>query len=384
MKHFVTLFPPAKNVHLVKDVGQIPYQMQKHFNYRSTLVCYKSEDDYPYLKKEVEGLNIEFVEDRGTTLYWEKAVVSYLFKKARSIDVLNLYHLSQASMLYGLLFKWLNPKGILYLKLDFNLSRFKREGFRFSKNGMKEAFHRFIFNFFLRKTDIISVETREVENILRKSDKRFNDKLLYLPNGVDHVHLDDVQKGNTGKENMILTVGRIGLPEKNHGLFLEALSETDLKDWKVVFAGPVNKNFKPKVERFFEQHPELRDRIQFTGEITDRTNLYSLYKRAKIFCLPSKSEGFPMVLIEALSFGNYLIGTDKITSIKEVTQQGTFGHIIPAENTAALSRAIQEVTSPDFYTSKMGQKICEYAKKYRWESIIKDLNKRLDEIEESR
>ncbi|HLR77242.1 MAG TPA: hypothetical protein VK106_06245, partial [Balneolaceae bacterium] len=90
MKHFVTLFPEAKNIHLIKDVGQIPYQMQHLFNYNASLVCYKN-GSYPYLNEKAKELNISFLENTGKTFYWDKAPLKFLYKNAKKIDILNLY-----------------------------------------------------------------------------------------------------------------------------------------------------------------------------------------------------------------------------------------------------------------------------------------------------
>ena len=49
--NFVTLFPQCQNIHLVKDVGMIPYVMHRDMGYDSYVMCYKN-GDYPYLDTE--------------------------------------------------------------------------------------------------------------------------------------------------------------------------------------------------------------------------------------------------------------------------------------------------------------------------------------------
>jgi|AntRauTorcE11898_2_1112593.scaffolds.fasta_scaffold08182_2 glycosyltransferase involved in cell wall biosynthesis len=387
MKHFVTLFPAAENVHLVKDVGQIPYQMHRHYGYKSTLVCYKNSSAYPYQNKEVKGLNIEFIENKGSTFFGEKGALQYLRKNARSIDVLNLYHLTQASLLYGIIFKLLNPGGILYLKLDFNINRYKKEGFRFSETPVKEKVHQLLFKLFIRKADILSVETREAEQLLKKTNDRFSDLLLYVPNGVDESQINNYRTNESGpqqKENLILTVGRIGQPEKNHNVLLKALADANLQDWEAIFVGPIRESFQPNIDQFYKKNPDLKKKIRFTGLVSDREKLFAYYQRAKVFCLPSQSEGFPLALIEALSFGNYIVGTDAITSIKEVTDNGQFGRIVPAGNAEALSEALEKVTADNFYDDSMKNDIIEHSKRYHWKSILTELNQRIDKIRENR
>ena len=43
-KRFLTLFPELENVHLMKDVGMIPYIMHKEFGYDSYIASYCSRN----------------------------------------------------------------------------------------------------------------------------------------------------------------------------------------------------------------------------------------------------------------------------------------------------------------------------------------------------
>ena len=41
---FTTMFPRIENIHLVKDVGMIPYAMKKYYNFDSSIVIYKNKE----------------------------------------------------------------------------------------------------------------------------------------------------------------------------------------------------------------------------------------------------------------------------------------------------------------------------------------------------
>jgi len=185
MMHFVTLFPEAKNVELIKDNGQIPFQMQQLFDYKSTLVCYDN-DDYTYLKDEVKGLRLHFIEDTGKCFYFRKAALRYILRHAKKIDVLNLYYMSQESVLLGRIYKWLNPAGILYIKLDLAQNQLSdSKTFRFSAHPVKEKIHQKMFQYFLPKIDIISVESKHVKRQIEHLFEPFDKELLLLRNGLD-------------------------------------------------------------------------------------------------------------------------------------------------------------------------------------------------------
>ncbi len=89
---FVTLFLRMKNVHLLKDVGMIPYMLMRDYGVDSTMVCLKNETEYPYLEKEVKGLKIRFLPgDKNSPLV---SGMKYVWDNAPGIDVLNVYHLN--------------------------------------------------------------------------------------------------------------------------------------------------------------------------------------------------------------------------------------------------------------------------------------------------
>ena len=140
-KKFVTIFPICENVHLTKDLGQIPFFLKHNYNYDSSIVCYKNNKEYSNLNGEVKGLRLEFIENKGRFIFLEKSVLSYLKKNSRNIDVLNLYIFSKFSFVYGIYYKILNPKGFLFLKLDGYNETFKEGNkIKHSTNSIKNLF----------------------------------------------------------------------------------------------------------------------------------------------------------------------------------------------------------------------------------------------------
>jgi hypothetical protein len=93
---FVLIFESLQNVHLHKDVGQIPHQLQKNFGYQAEIVCHKNEDQYFYLNGELKGLNLQF---------FKSGPIAYLLKNARKIDILMLFHVKTESI-YAIESSW--------------------------------------------------------------------------------------------------------------------------------------------------------------------------------------------------------------------------------------------------------------------------------------
>jgi glycosyltransferase involved in cell wall biosynthesis len=382
MKHrptFVTIFTETENFHLVKDVGQIPYFMYKTEGYDAELISYKNNEEYPYLNKEVKGLKLNFIPNKGRLVYFELGILSYLWSFSKSIDILNLFHFKKDHLLYFLLYKTLNPKGKSYIKLDMDILFFKDyNAFLYSKYSLKNYLLKSITKWIFQLTDVFSVETEEARLYLLRIYPELEQKLICIPNGVDNHYLEEEIKLRSWeeKENIIITVGRIGTFQKNTELFLEALKDVDLGSWKVYIMGPVEASFQAYIETYFKMHPHLAEKILFMGNITDRKELFEWYNQAKVFCLTSRWESFGIVFTEALYFGNYII-TSPISSAAYITDYGKYGTIAESD-VLEFSKAIQKGINPGFLTTQRYEEIRNFSKKnFTWTGIIKKLSDKL-------
>jgi glycosyltransferase involved in cell wall biosynthesis len=379
-KTFTTIFTDTENFHLVKDVGQLPYFMFKTEGFHSNLISYKNNESYSFINKEVKGLELTFIRKKGRLFYFEIGILNYLLAHSKKINVLNLFHFKKDNFLYLLVYKLLNPKGKSYIKLDMDILFFKKyNSFFFSnykiKNYFLQIFTRWIFKF----TDILSVESEDARPYLLQVYPELKDKLICIPNGIDDISIQQeiLVKPYQEKENIILTVGRIGTDQKNTELLLEALKLIDLKDWKVYIIGPIEEEFKSHINTFFKEFPQLKDKVIFTGNIKDRLELFDWYNRAKIFCLSSRYEGFPIAFAEALYFGNHII-TSPISSAKHITANGQYG-IIAEPSAKDFAMAIQKSIAPNYLSEEKYRAIRDFSmNNFVWTKIIKKLAEKLN------
>ena len=372
---FVTVFTETENFHLVKDVGQLPYFMYKTEGYDATLISYQNNVEYPFIDQEVNGLKLNFIPNKGRFLYFELGVLYYLFNHSKSIAILNLFHFKKDHILYLLIYKLVNPKGKAYIKLDMDILFFKNyNAFLFSNYALKNFVLKALTSWIFKLTDLFSVETDQAKDYLLNIYPELRNKLICIPNGVDNLYLDKEIpiKAFQEKENIILTVGRIGTEQKNTELLLDALKITDLKDWKVYILGPIEESFKKYIADFYKEYPQLENKVIFTGNITDRKELFDWYNRSKIFCLSSRYEGFPIAFPEALYFGNYLISSP-VSSAEHITSSGKYGTVARAD-AHEFSKAIQNSIEPGFLSSQRYEEIRRFSKdNFTWPGIVKKL-----------
>jgi glycosyltransferase involved in cell wall biosynthesis len=86
---------------------------------------------------------------------------------------------------------------------------------------------------------------------------------------------------------------------------------------------------------------KINEKVKFIGKISEK-ELLRLYSECDIYVQPSRQEGFPTTLIEALSSGKPIIST-KIPSIEEVIEDGKDGILVPPNCPSSLANALKKL-----------------------------------------
>lgn len=363
---FVTLFPNCPNVGLVKDVGQIPYTLEKYEDIEATLVSSKVVINGDNIE-DVQGLKIE-----KTPMIMKNEVLTgiwYLVKHSSKIDWLNVYHCRRMSYVWSKLYKFLNPKGKVYLKLDMDFN-----GCRQLENDTKK---RIQFAKIIENMDLVTVES---EAIRARLVKYVDKDLKLLCNGFCALEVSDEEQ--VQRENVFLTVGRLGTKQKATEILLEAFAQSATEhNWKLKLIGSVESEFKTTIDFFYDKNPYLKERVFFMGEINDREKLYNEYLKSKVFVLPSRWESFGLVGAEALANGCRLILTNQVPPWQELTNNGQFGDAVPADDIDSLAKAMVEATKKNYFPQKLDE-IREYAlNRFSWDNICRNLYDMLKAVE---
>lgn len=380
-KRFTTIFPITVNSHLIKDLGQIPHFLNLQHDYQTQIVTYKNSEDYFHTKDEVHGVKMVFIENTGKKHFWEKAVVDYLKEHAKNIDVLNLYHFKKETFIYGNLYKQLNPKGKLYVKMDAYNEHFRKGRFKHTTKPLKKLYFKLLERKFLATVDILTIENREGLALVKQHYPELNNKIHYLPNGVNDVYINQhfpKTKSYSEKENIILTVGRIGLEVKNNEMLLKVIPKLDLKGWKVQFVGPIYPPFQTKIDQFFDENPSLKELVQFVGEVSYRSELYAYYDNSKICCLTSPFESFGIAFVESMYFGNYILGTTGMSAFKELSNNFKFGVWTEVDDVKTYANELQKLIDNENLLEEKSEEIKAFTKQnYTWSAIVNQLNQLL-------
>lgn len=360
---FVTLFPNLENVHLIKDVGMIPYVMYKDYGYDAYVAGYGGAD-YSYFKTDVIGLKwLELKRRCNSNLI---NGILFLIKYARKIDVLNLYHYQVTSFVWTVTYKMLNPKGKVFLKLDINTESGKKMTMK--KGSVKWLLTKYV----LGLCKIVSCESVEFQSYTKGL---WPIRLTHLTNGVLKKDICPEQS----KEKIIMTVGRLGTKEKATERLIEAF-ENAIKDisndWKLYLVGSMTDNFKEYLTEKIQNNEGLKSRTVVAGEINDRKKLAELYRKCVIFSMPSVHEGFSLATIEALAKGCYLLLSD-LQSFREISMNEKYGRLFEKDDMDSFTNAmIQTCQKYEREGSLINyRELQEDMQKYSsWESICEKLD----------
>jgi glycosyltransferase involved in cell wall biosynthesis len=164
------------------------------------------------------------------------------------------------------------------------------------------------------------------------------------------------QLGVKENENLILFLGR--LHEQKRPDLLAASMKHLSKDYKLVFSGAPSgdKNLDKEIVRIAGN--EFGNRIQI---IEPKTHVGDLFAASDVFVLPSKFEGMPMVLLEAMAAGVPCITTD-YTAAKELANNfGEMFNMLPTELTPerlATEIVMTSMIGREASVVKCAQQIC--------------------------
>lgn len=153
------------------------------------------------------------------------------------------------------------------------------------------------------------------------------------------------------KEKRIITVGRID-DNKNQRLLVEAYVKIadHYPDWSLELIG--DGSGRKALEEYVSTLP-CKDRISFTGAVDD---VAKRMREASIFVLPSKIEGMPNALIEAMVMGMACISTDCPCGGPRdlIAADETNGVLVPVDNSDAMAMALKRLIINDTLRESMG------------------------------
>lgn len=374
MKKNIICIIPAEGIEswFFKDPGMMIYGLSKYCGYNGTLAYLGKEYHNNDFEKYCKVLSMGNF-DKQTKRDCLNKVKLFIKDNIKQYDAVLLFNYGNTNYKFAYLCKKYNPNIKVWCKLDMSDSGYSH----FYEDSYSRKIKNYIEKIKSKYVDLFTVETLKYYNDLKDTKMFAGGRLKYLPNGVSLLGVDIEKLDNIPKENIVLTVGRLGSYEKNNEMLLEAISmisKSAIKDWKFYFVGPIIDSFSELIEIFFVQHAELKDKIVFMGNISDRQKLYEIYAKSKFFCMTSRSESFCIATIEAMYFGCIPLLTRYGAVVDDQTDCGRIGNVCEESSASDFAAKLENAIMSD-NSDKSSQKAREWARsRFNYENIVKKID----------
>ena len=190
-------------------------------------------------------------------------------------------------------------------------------------------------------------------------DPRF--EIPIIPNGID---LDLYRSSDRDWSfPRLLSAGRI-VHQKGLDLAMRALG--GLKDlpweWHIAGDGPQMVGLQSLAKQL-----GIEDRVFFPGW-QSREGLMKCYRQANVFLFPSRHEGMPNAMLEAMASGLPVIASC-IAGNEELVVEGETGYLVPSEDVESLQAALKKLLIDPALREQMGKASRRHVEaNYSWES----------------
>jgi len=199
----------------------------------------------------------------------------------------------------------------------------------------REKLHSWIVN--LGIADIlVAVSTRT--QVQAETEGVKPERIAVIPNGITPIDLELVNRSNARKEAgvtssdlYLLSVGRL-VYQKGHEFLIQAMPN-------------VRSQLEEQILKL-----DLSDSVKLLGQWDNISRFLAI---ADVFILPSRWEGLPIALLEAMSVGLPVIAT-RVEGVEEVVEDQVHGLLVPLEDSEALAKAILQLINDPKKRNEMG------------------------------
>jgi len=174
---------------------------------------------------------------------------------------------------------------------------------------------------------------------------------------------------------VVVAAGRL-VRRKGMGRLIRAFAPVAKRhpgwELRIYGTGELEERLRRRIEKF-----DLTGQVRLMGHTGD---LPAAFDDAAFFASASRAEGFPMVMLEAMSKGLPLVSFDCPRGPSDIIRDGRNGLLVPNKDLAALSAALETMVADDDRRRSMSRHALEDADDYAvgriaesWEALFADL-----------
>jgi glycosyltransferase involved in cell wall biosynthesis len=178
-----------------------------------------------------------------------------------------------------------------------------------------------------------------------------------ISNGIDlDVYTPAGSEGARSGPGELLTVASL-TEQKGHLDFLDVLARLEYREirWHCVGSGPLEEKIRRKAGRL-----GLEQRVVFHGS---RTDPVPFYRDAGLFVLPSRWEGFGLVVVEAMAAGVPVFAS-RVDGIAEILEDGKTGVLCNVRDPESAARKLQSLLEDAPFRERIRRAARNASKRY--------------------
>jgi glycosyltransferase involved in cell wall biosynthesis len=221
-----------------------------------------------------------------------------------------------------------------------------------------------------------SIKGKVIQKLMHRQVKRFHRFVVLTPSNISEWKGNNIiaipnplsfksDMTSTLHNKKVISVGSHSY-NKGYDLLLESWSiiENNHPDWELHIYGKIDKE-----EIFIKYAQQLKlKNVYFYAPVRD---IQSKYAEASIFVLPSRTEGFGMVLIEAMACGVPCVSFNCPHGPADIIADGEDGFLVPEGDIRQLADKIRFLIENESVRKEMGSAARNNVKKYLPENIVK-------------
>lgn len=171
---------------------------------------------------------------------------------------------------------------------------------------------------------------------------------------------------------VVVAAGRL-VHRKGMGRLVRAFAPVARRhpDWELHIhgTGPLEPVVRRRIER-----EGLTSQVHLEGHTRD---LASAFAQADVFAAASRVEGFPMVMLEAMSTGLPLVAMDCPRGPSDIVRDGLNGLLVGRRDLAGMTAALERLVTDADLRARLGEQALRDAREYaapriaaRWEELL--------------
>ncbi len=248
------------------------------------------------------------------------------------------------------------------------------------KTRLEDYFNKLIYSRLLKKTNAVIGLTDQITNFTKQIGKT-ETKFFTIPNGVNtSIYKDNIERKKEFQEEYRLNKDSIVI------LFL---GRFEIVKGVIEFSNAIKNIIKNKqIEVLIVGGGSLENKVKSILKGIERVHFFSwqssqeihkFYIASDIFVLPSRFEGLPLTLIEAMNAGLHIVYTP-VGGVPEFVQGYSRKTLLKTSTSEEIQNVLTEIISHYSFKEDLNESL-NYARKFDWHNLAQETIKVYDECQ---